>query len=463
MVTVVLGGGLAGLSAAWKLSENGSDVVVIEKESGVGGLARTCSFGDLRYDFGPHRFHTKDNGLLRTIEKLCRGDLILRERKSQICLKGKLIDYPLRARNAFFSLGFSTSVRILWDYFSIRLRNMFFPIPDSSFESWTIKRFGKALYDIYFGPYTAKIWGITPVSISKDWAAQRISLMSLGDAIRRALFRSKEVPRTYVSTFYYPTRGIGEIPERIADEIVRKGGKIILNSKVIEVKVNSRRVEAVMYEGKEGRKSVQCDHVISSIPLIELTSVLQPKPPLDILEASRRLQYRAIVFVYVVLRMEHVTQNQWIYFPEADVMFNRVSEPKNFSSEMTPENETILCVETTCDKGDEIWNSDDGDLCKRVVDGLQKKIVEMPKADQWFVRRVEYAYPLYAKGYETDLKEMRSYLSSIENLMLIGRNGLFRYSNMDHSMLMGILAAKSILEGARYDVERVASEEGYFG
>ncbi|MFH1788180.1 MAG: FAD-dependent oxidoreductase [Candidatus Altiarchaeota archaeon] len=464
MEVCVFGAGLAGLSAGYELSGNGVSVSFLEKDSQVGGLAKSFTADGFTYDLGPHRFHTKEDYLIEHLKNLLGDNLVLEERKSRIFLQGRFFDYPLKVGNAMFSMPPATTARILADYLKIKLRNLSNPQPDDSFESWVVNRFGRKLYMLFFGEYTEKTWGIPCTSISADWAAQRISLLSLWDTLVNTVVPGKDKPRTYASEFYYPRQGgIGAIAKAYEKAILAAKGAINLNTSIKQISLNGNRFGSVIFTSGGKTQTKEFDHFFSTISLTTLVSLIKPEPPKTILGAAEKLRFRSIVFVYLVINRGKVFDEHWIYLPEKKFTSNRIAETKNFSSQNAPERKTILCFEVTCFKGDEKWNLSDEELKERVIGDLMRiSDVRKDEVLSCFTQRMEHTYPLYTLDYLTHLERIRAFLDGIENLSYFGRNALFRYNNMDYSMDTGIKAAKNMI-GQKTDYKKVASGQEWFG
>jgi protoporphyrinogen oxidase len=466
--TVVLGGGPAGLSAAWKLSEGGVDVQVVETLPHVGGLSYTLRREGYLFDFGPHRFHTDNPAVMREIERLM-GPMPVRTRKTRVYFMGKYYDYPLSATNLLSSLppwlGFTCFV----DFVATWLHNRFDPPVDESFESWVVNRFGRRLYDIYFGPYTAKVWGRDPGKLSATWAAQRVAVVDLWDLVLRVLKIRRGYNNfhhsPYKPDFYYPTDGVGRIYERMAEEIVRNGGILSLGSRVQEVHWGGNRVERVVVERGGCLEEIEADSFVSTIPMPDLIRALRPKAPANALAAANALQFRGMIFLFLCIDKESVSDDHWIYFPDGHLIFNRISEMRNFSAAAAPTGKTSLTVEISCDLGDEIWNTPEDDLLKLSIKGLTESGLIRPEQvlDHFFLRSC-HAYPTYDLHFEVNLARVVYQLAGLDNMIVCGRQGLFRYINQDHAIEMGFCAAEDILSGhAVSRVDRVGAEKVYFG
>lgn len=439
MKIAILGAGLSGLSSAWILSEKkGLEVDVIEKHGVVGGLAKSVTFDGFTADLGPHRFHSDDGRIIGRINALFDNQLQLKNRKSRIYMQGRFFDYPLKPVNAIWTMPPLTSLHILVDYIRVKFQNH----GDNSFEDWVVNRFGRTLYDIYFGPYTEKLWGISPSKISPEWASERITLLGLGDAIKKSLIKPKNTPRTYISRFYYPkSGGIGEISKRISERVVSNEGKIYLDSRMIGFGVSKNRIESITLE-KRGAKKY--DIVVSSIPITELVKLL-PDVPNEVVEAANRLRFRAVIFAYLTVGNKNISDDHWIYIPDKSIIFNRISEPRNFSINNTPLDKNVMCAEITCDYGDGVWNMNENSLIDRIKDDVgELGFARKGEIVSWFIHRERYAYPIYDLDYKKNLDVVKRHLKNIRNLTLMGRSGLFRYDNMDQSIEGGLDAGKRI-------------------
>lgn len=465
---VVLGAGPCGLSAAWKLSEKGVDVEVLEGASHVGGLSHTLERDGYLFDFGPHRFHTDNPALLMEVERLV-GPMPVRTRKTRVHFMGRYYHYPLSAGNLLSSLSPWLGATCFANFVTTWMRRRVHPVDDNSFEAWVVNRFGRRLYDVYFGPYTAKVWGRDPGRLSASWAAQRVAVVDLWDLvlrlvrIRRGYNHFHHSP--YKPDFYYPKEGVGRIYDRMAEEIVNNGGAISLNSPVREVLWSDGRVRSVLVERDDRLEERAGDAFISTLPVPDLIRSLRPIVPEDVTAAADRLQFRAMIFLFLTLDRASVTDDHWIYFPARHLLFNRVSEMKNFTASAAPVGRTSLTVEITCDLGDEIWNTPEPELYERSVEGLvEAGLIRQEEVQSHFFLRSRHAYPTYDLSFEVNLGRLAYHLAGLENLIVCGRQGLFRYINQDHAMEMGFCAAEDLLTNRPISrVGRVGAERVYFG
>ncbi|MBZ9560112.1 MULTISPECIES: FAD-dependent oxidoreductase [unclassified Modicisalibacter] len=440
----VLGGGPAGLAAAWKLIENGCKVTVLEAEDGVGGLAATQVFegraGTYRFDFGGHRFLTKNPELLAFIEQLMGDDLMHAQRSSVIRYQGRTYDYPLSLgnllRNAPPGLLAGASLDLLNK--TLRPPNLEERDDEISFAEWIEARFGKTLYRNFFEGYTGKLWGIDPRQLSGDWAAQRISLIDLRDVARRLIQRRGDTPRTYARHYRYPRHGFGMIFDNLVDLIHRHGGEVITGAPVKGFVREAGRIKAVRFgrDGDEGEMPV--DAVISSLPLPEMVRMLG---------GESRLGFRALRFLNMPMRGPDISPHTWQYLSDPDILATRLQEPRRRSPYMAPEGHTSVMLEIPCNVGDATWRMDGETLRERAHADLERLGIPRERATgEHFSAYAAHAYPLMALGYHQERQRNLGYLGRFDNLLMCGRQGTFRYIFTDTAMEMGQLAAQALLE-----------------
>jgi protoporphyrinogen oxidase len=467
---VVLGGGLAGLSCAYELARAGVETTVLEREQQVGGMAASFveeSGGEYwSYDFGPHRFHTTDPELIGHVEQILAGNHRRASRLSRIHLFDRFFDYPLQAGNVLRNLPPRVLVRAFWDYFVVRLteRLGITHHSDENFKGWVTKRFGKTLYDLFFGRYTGKAWKMAPEDISGDWASQRISLLSLADTVKKTLRTSGATPRTLVREFIYPDHGgIGEISRGYVRELEAMGATIHTGAPVTRVRCEEHRVTGVDYGGRQPG-SVEADFYVSTIPITSLARAVRPAAPDAVRTALGNLKYVSIVFVYLKLNKPQVSPDNWVYLPDPELAVHRISEFKNFSPNCAPVGKTMVCGEITCRIGDEHWRASDEELIGMAVADLTRiGLIEPAEVCGAFVRKLPHAYPVYDLTYKENLAPILEFVHRLSNIKTGGRQGLFRYNNMDQSIEMGRKMAWSLAEQRDAGHESVATEAEYFG
>jgi len=469
---VILGAGPAGLAAAHELTRQGVRPIVVEKGSQPGGIARTEVYRGFCFDLGGHRFFTKIESIERLWREMLGNDLIRVRRLSRIYYRNRFFNYPLSFSNALTNLGLVESALILGSYLRARIRPS---AEEATFEQWVSNRFGRRLYRTFFKTYTEKVWGIPCHEIQADWAAQRIRGLSLMAAVTNALFGRGGV-KSLIDEFHYPRRGPGMMWARFREVIEGEGGEVRLDTEAVRVRHENGRVKSVVVRngpgGRAGREpggghraaeeELPLDHLISSVPLPRLVSLLAPAPPADVLEAARSFKYRAFVIVGLIIDRDHLFDDQWIYIHSPEVQVGRIQNFRNWSADMAPEpGLTGIGMEYFCSAGDAFWRQDDRaliELASRELSTLG--LAASGSVRDGFVVRQPVAYPVYDAGYKERIEVIRGYLRTLANLETVGRAGLHRYNNMDHSMYTGILAAENAL-GAGHDVWRVNEDEAY--
>lgn len=462
---VILGAGPAGLACAWKLSEAGFSVEVLERESGVGGLCRTIRRDGFCFDLGGHRFITKDSQIQGEIESLMGDTLLLRPRKSVIRLKGKYFRYPLEIKDTLFKLNPAFNMKAFLDYTLSSFVQRTFPRPDSSFESWVINRFGTTLYNLYFGPYSQKLWGVSPNMISSAWADQRISLINLGDVILRLLGKKRNQPKTYAESFYYPKKGIGQICETMAERIMLNNGIIRLNARVEHLTVHHNEAIDILCSEHGQYRKVRGDFFISTIALPDLIRMIRPRIDEAYHAIADKMDFRSIRFLHLVIDRERISDNTWIYIPESKFLFFRIQELRNWSATVVPKDKTGLTLEIACNEDDHIWRADEKYIFDICFDNLKELGLLKNKKEvlDYFSSRTKHSYPMYTLDYFHKTDALLKLIDQIKNFISIGRQGLYRYNNMDHSLKMGFLTAAHLAHRSpKEDIFKIATEKKIF-
>ena len=458
---VVIGAGPAGLTAAWELARQNISVTVVEKYHLVGGIARTERYGEYYFDIGGHRFFTKVEEVEALWQEWMADEFLLRPRLSRIYYDGKFFNYPLKAFNALFGLGIFRSISILLSYINSQL----FPYKEEeTFEQWVSNRFGKRLYEIFFKTYTEKVWGIPCNEINAEWAAQRIKGLSRPTAIRNALFPPRgDVIKTLIEEFHYPKRGPGMMWERVTELLRSKGHVVLMETDAVRVLRAGERVTGVEVAGPDGRQVLECTDVISTMPLSELIEKFDPPPAEEIANAASELSYRDFLTVVLIVDEAHLFNDNWIYIHSPEVQVGRIQNFKNWSPYMVPdESKTSLGLEYFCTEGDDLWNmSDDELVALGTREMAQIGLLRPESVRDGVVVRQHKAYPIYNAHYGSMLKVLKTWLQSLENFQTVGRNGLHKYNNQDHSMLTALLAVRNMVAGEKNDVWEVNTDRSY--
>jgi protoporphyrinogen oxidase len=475
----VIGAGPAGLTAAFELVKRQVPVTVVEGDAMVGGISRTAEREGWRFDIGGHRFFTK----VPEVEALWHEilpdeDFLMRPRMSRILYKGKLYDYPLKASNALRNLGVIEAVRCVFSYAWARIRP---PKDQTKLEGWVAARFGWRLYRHFFETYTIKVWGTAQVEA--DWAAQRIKNLSLSSAIINAIKpRRKQTKITsLIEEFQYPKYGPGMMWETAARKVEDLGGRIVLEEKARTIHWEAGRgatgLTTVVTGGygpgagapQSSRTDIGSEHhypadeIISSMPFSSLINALDPKPPVEVLQAADDLRYRDYVTVALVVPASASFPDNWIYIHSPEVLVGRIQNYGSWSPYLVKEGKTCLGLEYFCQVGDQLWNTTDQQLIAQAKRELEE--LGLARADQverGFVVRMPKAYPFYDADYKKNVDIMRTWLAQhTPNLHPVGRNGMHRYNNQDHSMFTAQLTVQNMVDGTHHDVWDVNVDEDY--
>lgn len=451
-----------------ELSRAGRPFVVVERAAAVGGLSRTRLVTEGEYTFrtdtGPHRFFSKNAYLYEFIGGLLEERWIVVRRQTRQYIDGQFFDYPVNAGQVLRNLGPVKVARVLWDYAIAQVQYSIFRRPIRHFKDFAYANFGRTLAEFNIINYTEKVWGVSTESLHQDWAGQRISglnIVSVGwNLIRRALGGGAGGPKSLVDEFYYPDCGTGLIYETIRERIESAGNPVHLEAWPTRVSHADGRVTAItLNDGRE----IAVDQLVESVHITDFVQLMDPPPPPEVIAAATGLRYRHQVYLFLTLDRESVTADQWIYFPKPEVPFDRWSEMRNFSARMSPAGKTSLFIEFFCFPEDAKWSMS--------AEELLALVLPVAEAGKFFTRaEVRHAYkfsggkdyPLYDLEYRERLAVVQRWLDGFSNLYNIGRPGRFKYTNQDHSLEMGMLAAWSIVDGKRRDIGAVGSEGEYF-
>jgi len=457
---VIIGAGPAGLSAAYELAKLKQHPIVLEKGDQVGGLARTESYNGFSFDMGGHRFFTKNQEVNKLWHEILGQDFLRRPRLSRIYYNRKFFHYPLKPFNALAGLGLWQSLLVILSY----IKWHFFPHRvEESFEQWVTNRFGKRLFDIFFKSYTEKIWGIPCTELKAEWAAQRIKDLSLKTVLLSMFVEPKVTIKSLIDEFDYPRRGPGMMWNEVKEQIEKKGGVVRTNTGVVAVHKNGKGIKSVVVSSNGHQEVIEGTHFISSMPVTEFVKKLDPPPPPEVLKAAEKLKYRDFLTVGLIINRPDLFPDNWIYVHDPDVKVGRIQNFKNWSPDMVPDpTKTSLGLEYFCTEGDDFWKMSDADLIELGKHELDHIGVASPfEIVDGCVFRVPKAYPIYDSEYRDYLAIVKDFVGTLDNCQTIGRNGLHRYNNQDHSMLTGMLAVRNITLGEQNDLWSVNGEQEF--
>jgi len=498
-IVVIIGAGPAGLTAAMELVRDGRmQPLVLEASQEVGGISRTVEYRGNRMDIGGHRFFSKSDwvmnwwreilpiatsqqnvsiayqGRQRTVETDGAGGLerdrvmLVRDRLSRIYFLRKYFDYPIKLNAT--TIGNLGLVRLMRAGFSYVWAMLFPRRPERSLEDFLINRFGGELYRTFFKDYTEKVWGVACDQISAEWGAQRIKGLSILEALRHAWrtlrgggSAGQATKTSLIEHFLYPRLGPGQLWQEVARRVSDQGGEIRFGQEVLGLRHGDRRALSVLVKGEGGEPiEVPGDFVISTMPIKDLVAGMQPPAPEEVRKIAAGLPYRDFITVGLLVsrmranrqsqsaRSDHMPPDNWIYIQDRDVRIGRLQIFNNWSPDLVAdEGKVWLGLEYFCQEGDDLWSMDDASM-KAFAAAELEKIDMIDRADviDGTVIRVPKTYPAYFGAYE-NFPELRSWIDGIDNLFLVGRNGMHRYNNQDHSMLTAKLAVEAILEGRK--------------
>ena len=467
---VIIGAGPAGLTAAYQLAKSGHTSTVLESDSVVGGISRTVQRDGYRFDIGGHRFFTK----VRPVEDLWHEilddhEFLLRPRKSRIYYRGKFFDYPLKPLSAVRALGPVEAVRCGLSFLWVRVRP---PRDQSTLEGYIVRNYGWRLYGHFFKTYSEKVWAVPATEIGADWGAQRIKGMTLWSAVwepvRARLAGSRKDRARQVTSlierFQYPRYGPGMMWERCQEKVEAAGTKVIFDTPVTRLLRADGRVVAAVAESDGVTTEYAVDHVISSMPLPLLVKAMDPPPPADVLAAAEGLRFRDFLSVALVMPAEKVPwTDNWIYIHAPEVKTMRVQNFGSWSPYMVKDGHNVLGLEYTVAEGDEWWTAGDDELIEKGKAELEALgLVDRADVEAGYVVRMPKAYPVYDETYAANVDVLRRWLDSeAPNVHPIGRNGMHRYNNQDHSMYTAMLTVENIVAGTAHDIWTVNVEDEY--
>ena len=486
---VIVGAGPAGLTAALEIiRKTDYKPLIIEAEKQVGGISKTIQYKGNRMDLGGHRFFTKSERVMEwwlqmmplAPEERFGNHFLVRSRLSRIYFLRKFFDYPISLSiRTMRNLGLVRLVRAGFSYLYSRIRVR----KEQSLEDFYINRFGKELYETFFKGYTRKVWGVDPSLISPEWGAQRVKGLSVTKALLHALkkstrlggsdLRQKEVETSLIERFLYPPHGPGQLWERVAEEIVSGGGTILTETTVTGVEVANNRIGAVIATDASGITCrFETDFLFSTMPVCDLIEAMMCEVPPIVKMVAQGLVYRDFMTVGLLVSKMKIAKNEpsgrvpdtWIYIQEQEVAIGRLQIFNNWSPYMVKDPDTVwLGLEYFVNEGDNLWSMSDPEFKNLAVDELEKiGMIERTHVLDSTVIRVRKAYPAYFGTYN-QFDVVRNYLDTFPNLFLIGRNGMHKYNNQDHSMLTAMTAVEHLISGSpqRNTIWEINTEEEY--
>lgn len=443
----ILGAGPAGLAVALELARHGrDDLLMLDRHAIPGGLSRTENFEGNRFDVGPHRFFTASREIDALWHELLGDEFLPVQRLTRIFYKKKLFRYPLEAVDALRNLGLRESVTSMLSYAASRFRAE--KSEAKTFEEWVSGRFGRKLYETFFKTYTEKVWGIPCREIGAEWASQRIKGIDLKTVVANALFKHRVQAKTLVDEFDYPALGAGMMYERMWERASGAGRELLLNTEVTRIHRDGMRVTEIEARAADGTTLVVCPgHVFTGIPLTLMLGMLEPAVPENVRRAIDTLYYRDHITVNIVAEGTNLFPDQWIYVHAPEVRMARMANFNNFSPRMAARPGTsVISIEYFAFRGDDLWNRPDDELESLAAGELAlMNLLRPERIIGSFVTRETESYPTYFLGFQEAYEKVKAFASGLENLSCVGRAGLYKYNNMDHSIATGLTAARKFL------------------
>lgn len=440
----IIGGGITGLTSAYRLARAGHEVEVFEKSEELGGLGGSLRRGEFIFDYGPHEFCTENPLLVASLKDILKDDLLIREKSAAQYFEGKYVDYPLPPQEILSQLSPQLVARVGFEVFTQRLKSIVWTVKDHSFESWVSNRFGSTLYNIYFKPFTQKVWGVDPENLDPRTASSRISFNSIFDYLIKAIayffgnrndFESIHSPLK--KSFYYSRGGIGILSEKLAQRCRELGVKFKTGYTLEKIEYSENRVNTLKFTNGEQVKNF--DYAISTIPLTHMLTCFGKN------NSSMPIKFRSMVFVFLEIPQKILSEYSWIYFPDKEVCFQRITDFAHFKAGLTPDGKTGVCLEISCFKDDETWSMKDHEINSKVRSdlervGLLRKEVQCTA----HIVRKHFIYPIQINGYLELVQELLDPIRGFSNFVTTGRQGLFKYCNMNECMEMAIDIAEQI-------------------
>jgi len=418
---MILGGGHSGLAVGFYAKKNGMPFKIYEASNHIGGNSITLKHGDFLFDSGAHRFHNKYPEVTKEIKNLLGEDFMKLNVPGQIYHNGKFLYFPFSILNLIKNLGLYTSTKVLVELMNSRFTTREL---DKNFENFVLHTYGKTIGNHFLFNYSEKLWGISCNKLSPDIAGERMKGLNLKTLFTEVIFGQKANSEHMEGSFYYPKTGIGAIAEKLGKFCGEEN--ILLNSRVTKIFHNRERIQAVEINSE---KRIETYELVSALPINLFLHMMEPKPPNEVLQSANYLSYRNLILVALFLNRESVTNASTVYFPDSNLPFTRVYEPKNRSVKMSPRGKTSLIVEIPCRQGDKFWSLKEEKIIQLIRSQFIKiGFIKEEEIIDASVVKMNFAYPILEIGYKDKVKKINTFLKSFSNLKITGRNGRFTYA-----------------------------------
>ncbi|MBN1299259.1 MAG: NAD(P)-binding protein [Actinobacteria bacterium] len=463
-MAIVLGAGATGLAAAWRLAQKGFDVKVVEKEDYVGGQAFTLKHGDFLLDLGPHKLYSTIDYIMEIIHGLLKDDLLEQEKRSKILINGKYINFPIDPKEMVTVLKPWQATRCIVNFLYTLVTSGCKSKEVHNYEEWVINHFGRVMYEMFVRPTTEKIWGECR-TLGVELAETRIRVPDIKEIFKEIVLRKKPERIFNAKTFIYPKYGVGMITDKMREKIIELGGTVSCGLHPVRVETDNGKISRIKYSDGSFDNLEGNDVLVSTIPKADLINIMDSSPDDNTANAVESLKERSIILMYIVINKPSITEDNWIFFPEPKIIFNRLFEQKNFSTFTCPGDRTVICMEITCHFDDPVWRASADDLYIKTVKNLQSAgLIKPEDIIENFQLKLPHAYPILDIYYKGNLKTVMEYFDKYENLYSIGRQGGSIYGGVPDCMDMGFITADFIISKKHHSHWKAEREKfnGYF-
>jgi len=444
MKVTILGAGITGVSLGSYLADRKFDVEVLEKTGKIGGMAASFKYKGHTLDFGPHKIYSQIPGIIPEYHKIAKPDKLLKvKKKNSLYLLGKFFSFPAKIPQLVLGINPVKSAMLGAGFGLSTMKGLFSRKKLKTYEEYFVAGFGRPAYNLLFKDLAWKVWG-NPETLSEELGRKRVPVPNVMDM----LFSRKKKDGKEISAehFYYPKHGgIGFISQKYTENIEKKHGKIILSALPVKISTKNKKAVSVTYKTESGLHELKTDFVANTIYLKDFVEMMEPKAPSKVITAAKNLKYRSLVLVYLIVNKPKVLKDNWVFFPEKKYVFSRISEHNSFSKFIVEKGKAIITAEIPCEFGSDLYNGNDNYLFRRVMDDLEKaEILQASDVEEYLVRKAGRVYPVYDINYRNNLKVILDYLDGFDNIITLGRQGLYNYNNTDHCIDMSLKASDYI-------------------
>jgi len=451
----ILGAGISGLAIGWRFLDNpinkNFSITILEKSKNIGGICSTFKYKNYKLDYGPHKFYSQIKGLMPLYKNLLNEDCLTVKKTNSLRLLGKYFSFPPKPAQLISGIGIFRGTKIVASFGVSFIKSLLSRKKPKTYEDYFINGFGEQGYNIIFKDLAHKMWG-DPKTLSEELARRRIPIPNVFSFISNTLSGAKNKPDVSAEYFYYPKYGFGMICEKLEEKLKKAECKIMLNSFPVKINIKNNKANLVMYKKGKKLSTIKTDYLISTIPLLDLIETFSPKPPKEVIEAARNLQYRNLTILYIFSNKDRIIKDNWYFYPGKEFIFNRVAELNSFSPHTIPKGKSCITVEVSSEEGDPFFKLNNNLVFEKITEDLKKaEVIKKEEITDYTIKRIEKVYPIYDLNFRKNLNIITEYLLKIENIFSIGRYGLFNYNNADHCIDMSIKSADFIIGGKSKD------------